>query len=107
MKKKNARQPKPTSANQRRNFIATENARHLWVLAALELRPMSREELDQRIGCSAPELVADLRVMGFDIPCEPAPAFDPDDLRAGCDVYCLSPADRKRITRRLRARSGA
>jgi hypothetical protein len=106
MKKKNARQQKPTSAKDHCNFSESASARYLWALAALQLRPMSYWELDEHVGGNLPDVLADLHAMGFQIPCEqPAPAFGQDELAVESGVFHLTDTDRKLIARLLRARA--
>ena len=63
------------SALEQRRFY-TDNPRHCRALALLLQRPAKREEIDSRAGCSnAPELVAELRRRGLDVPCERVPAL--------------------------------
>nr|WP_230080467.1 hypothetical protein [Burkholderia pseudomallei] len=108
MKKKNARQPKPTSANQHRKFTGTKNHRHLRALTVLQRRPMSREELDHFAGCSnSPALVASLRAKGLVLPCERVPYIDRDGREVRRGVYRLTTTDRRKLARWLKVREVA
>ncbi|CAJ3219774.1 hypothetical protein ACU7M1_08935 [Burkholderia pseudomallei] len=105
MKKKNARQPKPTSANQHRNFNGTANPRHLRALAVLQNRPMPREELDGFVGCSnSPDLIAHLRAMGLTLPCVRVPCIDRDGFEVRRGIYHLTMSDRRKVARWLKSR---
>lgn len=79
-------------------FLGTDNPRHLRALAVLLRRPLSRESLDSVAGASnSPDLVAELRRRGLDLPCERIQFIDRDgkDCRPG--VYSLSEADRRKV----------
>ena len=93
------------SALEQRQFY-TDNPRHCRALALLLQRPARREEIDSRAGCSnAPELVAELRRRGLDVPCERVPALDRDGRPCRPGVYSLTAADRRRVARWMHARS--
>lgn len=94
------------SALEQRRFY-TDNPRHCRALALLLQRPAKREEIDSRAGCSnGPELVAELRRRGLDVPCERVPALDRDGRPCRPGVYHLTAADRRRLGRWLSARNG-
>ncbi len=79
-------------------FLGTDNPRHLRAIAALLARPLPRENLDSVAGASnSPELVAELRRRGLEVPCERIHFIDRDgrDCRPG--VYHLSDADRRKV----------
>lgn len=79
-------------------FVGTANPRHLRALAALLRRPMPREHLDRACGASnGPDLVAELRRRGLDLPCDRVPVLDRDGREARRGIYRLTPADRRRI----------
>jgi hypothetical protein len=79
-------------------FTGTDNPRQLRALAALERRPMPRESLDREAGCSnAPELVAELRRSGLDVPCERISFIDRDGYKCRPGVYSLTASDRRKI----------
>jgi hypothetical protein len=81
-------------------FAGTSNPRHLRAIAGLLRRAMPRETLDREAGCSnAPELVAELRRRGLDVPCDRVPVFDRDGLEVQRGVYHLSSADKRKIHR--------
>ena len=87
-------------------FSGTDNPRHLRAIAALRARPVTREELDRRAGCSnGPELVAELRRRGLDCPCERVPAWDRDGHEVRRGVYHLTPRDRSLINSWLSKRA--
>ena len=108
---KNARpQTSETSALDKRNsntskFSGTDNPRHLRAIHALLTRPMPREHLDRAAGCSnAPELVAELRRRGLEVPCERVSDTDRDGLPIKRGVYYFTEHDRRTINRWLSTR---
>ena len=104
---KNARPPKEASALDQRQFY-TDNPRHCRALALLLQRPAKREEIDSRAGCSnAPELIAELRRRGLEVPCERVPALDRDGRPCRPGVYHLSASDRRKVARWMYSRPAA
>lgn len=92
------------NGTEHRQF-ATSNPRHQRALALLLRRPAKREELDRIAGCSNfPDLVAELRRRGLEIPCQRVPAIDRDGQEVKAGVYRLSDADRRKVARWLAAR---
>ena len=94
--------PRPAKAEQsalnKRNFTGTDNPRQLRALAVLLRRPLSREALDHIAGCSnGPELVAELRRRGLEVPCERIRFIDRDGFACRPGVYSLTIADRRKI----------
>lgn len=92
-------------------FTGTDNPRHMRVLHALMLRPRRREEIDRIAGASnGPDLIADLRRRGLDIPCQRTPGVDRDNFPIAFGVYELTHADRRKVfnwqARSLRAQMG-
>lgn len=90
-------------------FLGTENLRHLRAITALMTRPQRREHLDAVAGCSnAPELIAELRRRGLDIPCDRVPDFDRDGQPIRRGVYYFLSSDRRKLAawRRLRDAKG-
>ena len=95
------------SALDPRRFY-TDNPRHFRALALLLQRPAKREEIDSRAGCNnSPELVAELRRRGLDVPCERVPALDRDGRPCRPGVYRLTEADRRKVTRWMYSRRAA
>lgn len=83
----------------------TENPRHLRAIDALQKRPMPREHLDRAAGCSnGPELVAELRRRGLEVPCPRVPDLDRDGKPIRRGVYFLTDKDRRKIARWLSSR---
>ena len=81
-----------------RKFAGTDNPRHLRVIRALEVSPQPREAIDNRAGCSnGPELIAELRRRGLEIPCERTPCIDRDGFEVKRGIYYLSARDKRRI----------
>lgn len=81
-------------------FLGTCNIRHLRVLAVLLVRQLFREELDKIAGCSnGPELVAELRRFGLEIPCQRVTRLDRDGKRCRPGVYSLTDDDRLKIAK--------
>lgn len=86
-------------------FSGTENPRHLRAITALMTRPQRREHLDAVAGCSnAPELIAELRRRGLDVPCERVPDLDRDGQPIRRGVYHFLKIDRRKILAWLRLR---
>ncbi|MGD9773871.1 hypothetical protein [Diaphorobacter sp.] len=87
-------------------FSGTDNPRHLRVIAALLRRPMPRESLDREAGCSnGPELVAELRRRGLELPCKRIHRVDRDGFICRPGVYFLTEGDRRKVHRWLATRS--
>lgn len=79
-------------------FAGTDNPRHLRVIVAALVRPRKREEIDRIAGASnGPELVAELRRRGLELPCDRVPALDRDGKLVRPGVYHLTDADRRKI----------
>ena len=79
-------------------FIGTDNPRHLRAIAALLRRPMPRENLDTEAGCSnGPELVAELRRRGLEVPCKRINFVDRDGFICRPGVYLLTDGDRRKL----------
>lgn len=92
------------NGTEQRQF-ATSNKRHQRALALLLRRPAKREELDHIAGCSNfPDLAAELRRRGLEIPCQRVSAFDRDGQEVKAGVYRLTNADRLKVARWLAAR---
>ena len=95
---KNARpaeSAKPSAPNSAK-FTGTDNPRHMRAIAALLRRPMPRESLDKEAGCSnGPELVAELRRRGLEVPCERISFIDRDGHSCRPGVYSLTITDRR------------
>lgn len=107
--------PDPTkaesSAPNSAKFTGTDNPRHLRAIDALLRRPIPREALDRVAGASnSPELVAELRRRGLEIPCERISFTDRDGKECRPGVYSLTKADRRKIyqwmARRIRGAGG-
>lgn len=93
-----------SSAPSKRNFT-TDNPRHLRAIAALLRRPMPRESLDKEAGCSnSPELVAELRRRGLDVPCERIKFIDRDGHPCRPGVYRITESDQRKLNRWLASR---
>ena len=104
--------PDPTkaesSAPNKRKFIGTDNPRQLRALAVLLRRPLSREALDHIAGCSnGPDLVAELRRRGLEVPCERIRFIDRDGFACRPGVYSLTIADRCKVHAWLAKRGSA
>ncbi|MGS0756447.1 hypothetical protein ACVBEH_18500 [Roseateles sp. GG27B] len=114
---KNARPPKneKTSAPKQGNvkpyasFSGTDNPRHLRVIQALLTRPMPREHVDSVAGCSnGPELIAELRRRGLELPCTRTKKKDRDLFDCFSGVYHATQADRRKLNvwKRTRTQKG-
>ena len=92
-------------------FLGTDNPRHLRVIQALMTRPLPREQLDSVAGASnGPELVAELRRRGLEVPCTRTSKKDRDLFDCWPGVYNFTQRDRRNVYRWLakqqRARRG-
>ena len=86
------------SAPDKRKFTGTDNPRQYRAIAALMRRARPRESLDSEVGCSnSPELVAELRRRGLDIPCERIHFIDRDGKACRPGVYSFTASDRRKI----------
>lgn len=89
-------------------FMGTDNPRHLRAIQALLTRPIPREHLDQIAGCSnGPELIAELRRRGLEVPCARTKKKDRDFFDCWCGVYHFTQQDRRRINQWKAKRGGA
>ena len=78
----------------RRKFEGTENPRQLRAILELIRRALFREELDAIAGVSnGPDLVADLRVRGLELPCKLITVTDRDGKKVRVGLYSLTAAD--------------
>ena len=94
------RAPKDTTgdAGKRSQFTGTTNKRHLRVVVALVHRIRSREEIDRIAGASnGPEVIAELRRRGLDIPCARVSCCDRDGEEVKRGIYSLTSDDLARI----------
>lgn len=104
---KNAPDRKAAESAQEQRRFYTDNPRHCRALALLLQRPARREEVDRAAGASnGPELVAELRRRGLDVPCERVPALDRDGRACRPGVYRLTASDRRKVSEWLRRRAG-
>lgn len=79
-------------------FQGTANPRHLRTISALLQRPISRKELDSRAGAAnGPALVADLRDLNLEIPCERIRFIDRDGVLCRPGVYSFTKADKRKV----------
>jgi hypothetical protein len=79
-------------------FTGTDNPRHLRLIPALMARPRRREDVDDIAGCSnSPELIAELRRRGLDVPCERIKFIDRDGKPCHPGVYSFTTKDRRLI----------
>lgn len=106
MKKRPTRITAKPSALDSANFIKTayflgaDNPRHLRAIHAPWVSPQPRETIDRRAGCSnGPELIAELRRRGLQIPCERTPCIDRDGYEVKRGIYYLSQQDKRLIRR--------
>lgn len=79
-------------------FRGTENPRFLRALRALLEGEKRREQLDAIAGCSnSPQLVAELRSLGLNVPCKLVDGVDRDGRAIKRGVYWLTEEDRKKL----------
>ena len=92
--------PEQGNSNSSSRFLGTHNKRHLRALSFVLVRPLFREELDKIAGCSnGPELVAELRRCGLEVPCHRVTRLDKDGKPCRPGVYSLTDDDRLRIAK--------
>ena len=104
---KNAPDRKAAESAQEQRQFSTDNPRHQRVLALLLQRPARREEVDRAAGArNGPDLIAELRRRGLDLPCERVEALDRDGRPCRPGIYRTTPADRRKVSAWLRRRSG-
>ena len=97
--------PKNGSSNPQK-FSDTDNRRHLCVIDALSTWTMPCERLARWAGCSkSTELVAKLRLRGFEISCKRVSDIDRDGLPIKRGVYYFTEHDRRKVNRWLSTRS--
>ena len=97
-----------SSAPSKRKFTGTDNPRQLRALTVLLRRPVPREQLDSLAGASnSPELVAELRRRGLEVPCERIRFIDRDGFACRPGVYSLTLADRRKVHAWLAKRGSA
>lgn len=88
-------------------FTGTDNPRHLRVIQALMTRALPREQLDAVAGAAnGPELVAELRRRGLQVPCTRTQKKDRDFFDCWPGVYHLTQQDRRSLARWLIKRGG-
>ena len=81
-------------------FLGTDNPRHLRAIHALWVSPQPREAIDNRAGCSnGPELIAELRRRGLEVPCERTPCIDRDGFEVKRGIYYFTAKDKRLIRR--------
>jgi hypothetical protein len=81
-------------------FLGTINKRHLRAIQALLVSPQPREAIDSRAGCSnGPDLIAELRRRGLEIPCQRTPCIDRDGFEVKRGIYYLTERDKRLIRR--------
>lgn len=87
-----------STAKTASKFSGTDNPRHLRVVHSLRIRSRKREEIDGIAGASnGPELIAELRRRGLEIPCARVPAIDRDGYPIKYGVYSLTNTDRRKV----------
>ena len=91
------------------SFLGTDNPRYLRTIQAALVRPIPREQLDRVAGCSnGPDLVANLRRLGLQMPCTRTKKQDIDLFDCWPGVYHFTQSDRRKLTawKRERASKG-
>ena len=80
------------------DFSCSVSPRHLRAIFGLLRHPISREELDRVAGCSnSPQLVAELRRRGLDVPCRMLSGRDRDGRTVRYGEYRLTGEDRRKV----------
>lgn len=95
------RQDKPRKSIATASFCGADNPRYLRILAALLVRPRSREDVDRIAGASnGPDAISALRALGLPKPdclaCERTPCYDRDGQEVMRGIYWLTPEGRSR-----------
>lgn len=92
-----------TNASNECAFQGTSNPRHIRVLRALLTRgKLAREDVDRIGGTSnGPQLIAELRHLGLEVPCTRVAAIDRDGCMVYPGVYSLSQRDRREVIKAL------
>lgn len=86
-------------------FNGTDNPRHMRVIHAALVRSRKREEVDRIAGASnGPDLIAQLRRLGLEFPCDRVPVLDRDGKLTRPGIYSLNDADRRKLYAWLRLR---
>ena len=86
------------SAPNSAKFTGTDNPRHLRVIPALMTRPRRREDIDDIAGCSnGPDLIAALRDMGLEVPCNRVKFLDRDGNTCRPGIYSFTERDRRQV----------
>lgn len=79
-------------------FTGTDNPRHFRAIHALMQRARLKNDLQAITGASnTPELVAELRRRGLEIPCEKVPMLDRDGLVTRPGIYSFNAPDRSKV----------
>jgi hypothetical protein len=79
-------------------FIGTENPCRLRFIQALRRGSCTRADIDEVAGASnGPEVIAQLRRLGLEIPCERIQTMDRDGLSVRTGRYRLTDQDRKKL----------
>lgn len=102
--------PPSTEIVRQSRFVGTDDPRHLRVTQGVTVRPIPREHLDVVACCSnGPDLVAELRRRGLEIPCTRTLKKDRDLFDCLPGVYHLTERDRRKLAewKRRRARRGS
>lgn len=88
-----------------REFLGTDKPRYLRAITALMRRPVSRQNLDSIAGCAnGPALVAELRWLNLEVPCERVEVEDRDGNTCRPGVYSFTESDRRKIHRWMKRR---
>jgi hypothetical protein len=83
------------------------NPRVIRAIKALLLGVVDRNDLDEIVGCrNAPELIAEFRRCGLEVPCQRTPKRDRDGFVTLVGGYYLTPLDRMLIEQWIK-RTGA
>jgi hypothetical protein len=86
-----------STQKSKRKFAGTSNPRHLRMLRELLFKEsLSREAVDRIAGVSnGPQIVAELRRLGLDLPCVRTPVVARDGRKVWRGVYWLTASDRR------------
>lgn len=85
-------------ATGKRKFLGTDDPALLTALVMLLERARTCNELEGIVkGTGASDMVAALRCLGLELPCEPVPGFGRDGSVVVRDIYSATNADRRAV----------
>lgn len=87
-------------------FVGTDNPRYLRTISLILLHPTPRKVIDWEAGCAnGPDVIAQLRSLGLEVPCERIQMIDRDGKICRPGVYSFSKKDRRKIFKWMASRN--